>query len=172
MRLNLVLLLVSVLHYTGFCLGVSLDGSLEHALLPDSLLQLPEVVNQACAAADFDHANVTFIPSDDELLKLVELQVPDRNCTLRRFDDDRDAVLSVLKGKHLVLIGDSLTRYQYLSLVYFLESGNWSSDYPNQMWEKDFKSWNHFYQVGATLLIGNLRNAYTLYRCMCMHNSA
>ena len=48
----------------------------------------------------------------------------------------------------LLMIGDSLTRYQYLNLAYFLETGDWlaSSDLPNEN-EKRFTSWNHFYQV-------------------------
>ena len=38
-------------------------------------------------------------------------------------DDARDALDSL----HVLMLGDSLTRYQYLSLAYFIESGNWSS---------------------------------------------
>jgi GDSL/SGNH-like Acyl-Esterase family found in Pmr5 and Cas1p len=157
MRRNSVLLLISLLHYASFCLCTSLD----YVLLPEDSLQLTEV-KQACTAEDFEHPDITFVNSADDVLQLDEVRTPFHNCTLRRFDDDRDSVLSVLRGKHLVLIGDSLTRYQYLSLVYFLESGNWSSVYPNQMWEKDFKSWNQFYQViTAAISAGSMfiRNA-------------
>jgi GDSL/SGNH-like Acyl-Esterase family found in Pmr5 and Cas1p len=139
------LVLINLLYYTSFCLCISLD----YVLLPDGVLQLTEV-KQACTAEDFDNTDIAFVTNADDLLKLEEMQAPFRNCTLQRFDDDRDAVLSLLRGKHLVLVGDSLTRYQYLSLVYFIESANWTSDYPNQTWEKDFKSWNHFYQVITT----------------------
>jgi GDSL/SGNH-like Acyl-Esterase family found in Pmr5 and Cas1p len=142
-----LLLLISLLHYASFCLCTSLD----YVLLPEGSLQLSEV-KQACTAEDFEHPDITFVNSADDVLQLDDMQTPFHNCTLQRFDDDRDSVLSVLRGKHLVLVGDSLTRYQYLSLVYFLESGNWSSDYPNQMWEKDFKSWNQFYQVITTVI--------------------
>ena len=38
-----------------------------------------------------------------------------------------DDVLAALFGAHILLIGDSLTRYQYLSLVFFLETGRWQS---------------------------------------------
>eukprot|EP00953_Heterococcus_sp_UTEX-ZZ885_P020555 11500-Heterococcus_DN1.PRE.1 len=119
-------------------------------------------VKQACTAEDFEHPDITFVNSADDVLQLDEMQTPFHNCTLQRFDDDQDSVLSVLRGKHLVLVGDSLTRYQYLSLVYFLESGNWSSDYPNQMWEKDFKSWNQFYQVSQCTDTAKLNISSTL----------
>eukprot|EP00760_Papus_ankaliazontas_P006759 PhM_4_TR1315/c2_g7_i7/m.52878 len=33
---------------------------------------------------------------------------------------NRSRVLRALRGKHIVMIGDSVTRYQYLNLVYYL----------------------------------------------------
>ena len=41
------------------------------------------------------------------------------NCT----QITKEVALQVLRGKHLLLIGDSLTRYQYLNLVQFLTTG-------------------------------------------------
>ncbi len=44
-------------------------------------------------------------------------------CPLRRYSlqDARQC----LSGKRLVFVGDSLTRYQYIVLVYWLERGKW-----------------------------------------------
>lgn len=51
-----------------------------------------------------------------------ELTLPD-TCALKRYTAPQ--VESCLRSKHLMFIGDSLTRYQYLSLAYFLEHGRW-----------------------------------------------
>lgn len=45
-----------------------------------------------------------------------------------------------------MLIGDSVTRYQYLSLAYFLATGLWTSR-PSNTNEKEFLSWQHFFNV-------------------------
>ena len=42
-------------------------------------------------------------------------------CRLHRYT--RDEVLQCLDGKHINFIGDSLTRYQFTSLAYFIEKG-------------------------------------------------
>jgi len=52
-----------------------------------------------------------------------------------------------LHGRSILLIGDSLTRYQYLNLVYFLATGQWSSPIPHNENEKEFESWSHFYNT-------------------------
>lgn len=44
-------------------------------------------------------------------------------CQLRR--PNRQGMVSCLTGQRLVFIGDSVMRYQYLSLVHFLETGSW-----------------------------------------------
>ena len=57
-------------------------------------------------------------------------------CTLRTFEGGREGgreggkegVDACLKGKHVVFVGDSVTRYQYLSLVSFLEKGGWEEE--------------------------------------------
>lgn len=46
-----------------------------------------------------------------------------RQCSLRRITH-REA-LDCLAGRPLVLIGDSVMRYQYLSLAHFLDHGDW-----------------------------------------------
>mmetsp|Transcript_14446 Transcript_14446/g.21449 ORF Transcript_14446/g.21449 Transcript_14446/m.21449 type:complete len:361 (+) Transcript_14446:45-1127(+) len=88
-------------------------------------------------------------------LKVSYYTAPNTECKLVRFDEKFEAAAKVLEGKHLVMIGDSLTRYQYLSLVYFLESGKFSSPHPSQTWEKEYNSWNQFYQITNHRLNGN-----------------
>ena len=49
----------------------------------------------------------------------------------------------------IALIGDSLTRYQYLNLIYFLVHDTWKANddsLPNEN-EKSFQSWTQFYQI-------------------------
>jgi hypothetical protein len=73
----------------------------------------------------------------------VEISVA--NCSLHLID--RDLARKVVEaGNGLGFIGDSLSRYQYLNLVYLLETGLWSADPPNEM-EKRFSSWNEFFVV-------------------------
>jgi hypothetical protein len=52
-----------------------------------------------------------------------------------------------LQNKRVVLIGDSLTRYQYLSLVYSLSTGHFlnTSLMPNPVVERSWPSWHEFY---------------------------
>ena len=52
-----------------------------------------------------------------------------------------------LRGKSIVFIGDSLTRYQYLNLVYFLATGKWSSPHPRNELDKEHASWQSFYRT-------------------------
>lgn len=55
----------------------------------------------------------------------------------------RTAALAWLSGRSIVMIGDSLMRYQYLSLIYWIEHGQWLwseriLDDPNPCREPDF----------------------------------
>ncbi|KAL7558409.1 hypothetical protein ACA910_003272 [Epithemia clementina (nom. ined.)] len=48
----------------------------------------------------------------------------------------------------IAFMGDSTSRYMYLSLVYYLRRrGTWlqNDDVPNPLWEKQFFSWFQFY---------------------------
>jgi GDSL/SGNH-like Acyl-Esterase family found in Pmr5 and Cas1p len=102
------------------------------------------VKNQTyCRASDLERPDVAFNVSEQYEIDKV---LPAR-CLLKRFENDREAALSILRGKHLVIVGDSINRYMYLSLVYFLETGNFTSPYPSQTWEKDYSNWTDFYQV-------------------------
>lgn len=58
-------------------------------------------------------------------------------------------------GLRLVMIGDSITRYQYLSLAYFLRHGRWFDPNKTQAHlvnEKSFLGWDNFYQATTNLL--------------------
>ena len=58
-----------------------------------------------------------------------------QRCTLRRFDGE--TTKRCLKGKHVVLLGQSWTRYLYMSLVYLLELGQFPKTAANHSicWE-------------------------------------
>eukprot|EP01084_Bolivina_argentea_P159118 277147_1 len=54
-------------------------------------------------------------------------------------------------NKHIVMIGDSRMRYQYLSLTYYFTYNEWA----NQSWltnEKHSQNWNEFYQKTSEIL--------------------
>jgi hypothetical protein len=52
-----------------------------------------------------------------------------------------------ISGLRVAFVGDSLTRYMYLSLAAYLRRGRWveENDVPNIVEEKQFSGWNHFY---------------------------
>lgn len=52
-----------------------------------------------------------------------------------------------IRNLRLAFVGDSITRYQYVSLVSYLHSGRWieNSDTPNPVKEKDFGSFQNFF---------------------------
>jgi hypothetical protein len=62
--------------------------------------------------------------------------------------------IPVPRNLNILLSGDSLTRYQYLDLAYFLAHGKWinASETPNMVFEKDFDSWVEFYNFTNTNL--------------------
>jgi len=51
------------------------------------------------------------------------------------------------RNLHLAFIGDSVTRYQYVSLVYFLKTGQWwnQDEHPTLLYRVDFASWNEYF---------------------------
>jgi len=59
----------------------------------------------------------------------------------------------VFEGKHFVFIGDSLSRYIYLSILYMLHHKHWldASMYPNPVEEKTYDSWPIFFRSTAGL---------------------
>ena len=64
-------------------------------------------------------------------------------------DDDDEVAMEIPQNVRLVLIGDSVTRYQYLSLAHFFRYGKWydsSLDATSYLVnEKSFQSWDEFY---------------------------
>jgi len=52
-----------------------------------------------------------------------------------------------VRNLRLAFVGDSITRYQYISLVSYLHSGRWikNSDTPNPVKERDFNSFQNFF---------------------------
>ena len=71
-----------------------------------------------------------------------------RNFEGHHFNNVRKA----LQGNHLVFMGDSLSRYTYTSLAFFLANGRWSPSFPSDSPEGfsvssefEFKSWPAFY---------------------------
>jgi hypothetical protein len=55
--------------------------------------------------------------------------------------------LSIPRNIHIAFAGDSLTRYQYLSLAHFFKYGQWidPDEVPNMTIEKQHSTWHNFY---------------------------
>lgn len=66
---------------------------------------------------------ITKDPGHWRYLKDGSMRYEVSTCTLKRFSQAE--ARQCLGGHHLLLIGDSLQRYQYLSLAYFIEHGVW-----------------------------------------------
>lgn len=60
-------------------------------------------------------------------------------------EDDAREARACLTGKHVLFIGDSLTRYQYLNLVNFLENGHRADHAPHLVEEFQWNDWVTFY---------------------------
>ena len=103
-------------------------------------------------------------------LKSNHYRVQFRDCLWLRFNVEE--ARSLLRGKHLLLIGDSRVRYQYLSLVYWLLTGQIEANSTSRCIanEKEFRSWIEFYretnaalsQFGAKELCDCYRNPTTI----------
>ena len=75
-------------------------------------------------------------------------------CRIRRYS--AEAARSCLSGKHIAFVGDSVTRYEYLSLVHFLSKKQYMERYgasdagnPSLVNEHDFSSWDDFFARGS-----------------------
>mmetsp|Transcript_30406 Transcript_30406/g.61890 ORF Transcript_30406/g.61890 Transcript_30406/m.61890 type:complete len:354 (+) Transcript_30406:76-1137(+) len=71
------------------------------------------------------------------------------------FHNSLDFGIPVPCNLNIAFMGDSLTRYQYLDLVYFLShNGTWVSleDRPNLVIEKTHPDWNDFYEFTNKIL--------------------
>ncbi|KAI7840403.1 hypothetical protein COHA_005834 [Chlorella ohadii] len=84
-------------------------------------------------------------------------QLSVRGCPLRRFSHAE--AVQCLASKRLVFVGDSITRYQYLTLLHFLDRGEWPHPTGNQPGqpsvanEHEWASWNAFLR-GTSRLFG------------------
>lgn len=75
--------------------------------------------------------------------------------TLSAAQSSESRVSPVPRGLRLVMMGDSLTRYQYLSLTYFLKNGFWiDPSGPDRKYirEKSFSGWADFYNSSTKAL--------------------
>lgn len=65
------------------------------------------------------------------------------------------SISSVFENMHWLMIGDSLTRYQYLHLVYFIKHGKWvdSSMRPNPTFEDTYPSWTYYFNSTNSALL-------------------
>ena len=63
-------------------------------------------------------------------------------------------IKSNLKNKRIVVVGDSLSRYQYLNLIHAWHHNSWSeSHYPHLEREKEWAGWENFF-FGTSMRIG------------------
>lgn len=81
--------------------------------------------------------------------QLPQLQL--QRCVLRQFTPPE--AKECLSRRPLVMIGDSVTRYQFLSLIYWLDSGEWpppmhgTPDHPSPMIESEWQhGWADFFR--------------------------
>lgn len=62
--------------------------------------------------------------------------------------------LQLLENKRVVFVGDSLTRYQYLSLIHYFHTNSWHlSAHPHLEVEGEWSSWKSFH-LGSSLRFG------------------
>ena len=84
----------------------------------------------------------------------LELRFHVHGCRMRR--PTANQANRCLRDQSLVFVGDSLTRYQYLSLIGFLHSGLWPEplgglpDMPNPVMEMEHGNWTAFYASSTT----------------------
>lgn len=93
------------------------------------------------------------------------------HCKLRRFTASMTS--HCLKGVHLVFMGDSLSRYLYISLAHLLANHHWGrkfcqvhhKDVPiSVLNEKDYKSWSRFYH-DSNVVLNNGKRAVEICDC-------
>lgn len=84
----------------------------------------------------------------------------------RRISDNLDRVEIRPQNLHLAFVGDSVTRYMYIDLVYYLKHGKWvqDNDYPNILNAKHYPSWNDHYNASNLALYPN-------EQCDCFRNN-
>ena len=102
---------------------------------------------------DSDVNGTWYIPSDDNTL-YYDLY----SCRLRR--PTVSQVKKCLSNQSLYFVGDSITRYQYMSLIYYMSNGVWPEDYgslyntPNPLIETEWADWNTYFNASQTMFNG------------------
>jgi len=63
----------------------------------------------------------------------------------------------IMDNQHIVMVGDSLMRYQYLSLLYLIQFNKFytADTEPNILREKDLNNWEAFYQASNSMFSPN-----------------
>jgi hypothetical protein len=150
-------LLVSV---TGAFLSIQLGSQivdrLKNASIDLSVSTVPHET-QRCEIRRRMHHDANFM-SNIEWVR--ETSIPNRwrlkiaRCSLDITRDKARVCLTRAAPRGVMLIGDSVTRYQYLNLVYFLETGEWYSPNPRNSNEKEFGSWHAFHKITNARLGG------------------
>lgn len=97
---------------------------------------------QAQPTLQFEAAHdVTRLPVEREmgatplLYESWRLQIA--NCSLDITQEQAISCLAMRAPRGVLMIGDSLTRYQYLSLAYYLVTGRWRIPHPSNAAERE-----------------------------------
>ena len=83
----------------------------------------------------------------------------------------RTALLRAWRGKHLMLIGDSVTQYQYLNLAYYLFSAQWLSPHPPNENEHMHADKADFFTATHSRLRGKERIEFTVPEARVVGNT-
>jgi hypothetical protein len=89
-------------------------------------------------------------------------QINQKDCSMQLFSHtDR---MELLRNKYIILIGDSLSRYQYVNLIHYILYDRCPSNYPRVEHEKEWNDWEAFHR-GSNLRFGCSEI------CDCFHTS-
>lgn len=119
---------------------------------------------EPCKKGDWNMAGSWYISREGELF------FEPHACRLRRMTAAE--VRRCLSNSTITFVGDSLTRYQYLSLAHFLVHGRFIQRYADDNTssltnEKTWPSWPVFYSAGSQLLHVNTSNLTSTESCDC-----
>ena len=85
------------------------------------------------------------------------------------------ALRRCFQGKHVVFMGDSLTRYQYMNLAYLLSKLHRAEPYggvkglPSLSMETEWKDWHQFYHFSSAIL-GAAADGCATETCDCQRD--
>lgn len=113
-------------------------------------------IKRGCSQNDVRRcsANTTWTIDEASGREAPAVQMELSCCSLDRFTDLQDAK-QCLRNRHIVFMGDSVTRYQYLNLANYLESGEWWPDFlPYSELYYPWDSWINYYETTNSRLQG------------------